>query len=121
MTMNSWEKRKTSNNGGTADPKLNLNNINLRQPMKIDCPFIQISEIIEAQKLFNLDIKKFKILIHPKSYIHCIIRFNNGMIKIIAHDTTMEIPIFNTLYGDSGKKYKSETEKPKEAGPKAEP
>ena len=30
----------------------------------------KIFEIIEAQKIFNLDIKKFKILIHPNSYIH---------------------------------------------------
>ena len=41
---------------------------------------------------------KLKILIHPKSYIHAIICFDNGMIKIIAHDTTMEIPIFNSIY-----------------------
>ena len=29
------------------------------------------------------------------------------MIKIIAHDTTMEIPIFNTIYGDNKKIIKS--------------
>ena len=29
------------------------------------------------------------------------------MIKIIAHDTTMKIPIFNTLYYDSDNKIKS--------------
>ncbi len=68
----------------------------------------KVFEIIEAKKIFNLDYNKLSILIHPKSYLHAIIKFNNGMIKIIAHDTTMEIPIFNTLYGDSGKKYKSE-------------
>ena len=30
--------------------------------------------------------------------MHAIIKFNSGMIKIIAHDTTMKIPIFNSIY-----------------------
>jgi 1-deoxy-D-xylulose-5-phosphate reductoisomerase len=61
----------------------------------------KVFEIIEAQKIFNLSYKKLKILIHPSSYIHAIVKFKDGMIKIIAHDTTMKIPIFNTLKGDS--------------------
>ena len=58
----------------------------------------KIFEIIEAQKIFNLDIKKFEILIHPKSYIHAIVHFTNGLTKFLAHETTMEIPIINSLY-----------------------
>ena len=61
----------------------------------------KIFEIIEAQKIFNLDVKKFKILIHPKSYIHSIIKFNNGIIKILAHDTDMRIPIINSIYNNN--------------------
>ena len=61
----------------------------------------KIFEIIEAQKIFNLDVKKFKILIHPKSYIHSIIKFNNGIIKILAHDTDMRIPIMNSIYNNN--------------------
>ena len=61
----------------------------------------KIFEIIEAQKIFNLDVKKFKILIHPKSYIHSIIKFNNGLIKILAHDTDMRIPIINSIYNNN--------------------
>ena len=57
----------------------------------------KIFEIIEAKKIFNLNYDQISVLIHPKSYLHAIIEFNDGMIKIIAHDTTMEIPIFNTL------------------------
>ena len=30
-----------------------------------------------------------------------LIKFSNGMIKIIAHETDMKIPIFNTLYNDN--------------------
>ena len=36
-------------------------------------------------------------MIHPKSYVHAISVFNDGMIKILSHATTMEIPIANTL------------------------
>ena len=37
----------------------------------------KIFEIIEAKKIFNIDLKKFDILIHPKSYIHAIVKFKN--------------------------------------------
>ena len=46
-------------------------------------------------------------MIHPKSYIHAIIKFNSGLIKLIAHDTTMEIPIFNSIYLKKNKTFKS--------------
>ncbi len=58
----------------------------------------KIFEVIEAKKIFNLDISKFEVIIHPKSYIHAIIHFNNGLVKFLAHDTSMEIPIVNSLY-----------------------
>ena len=63
----------------------------------------KVFEVIEAKKIFNIDYKKLDILIHPDSYIHSIIEFNNKMISIIAHRTTMDIPIFNTLYDDKKK------------------
>ena len=58
----------------------------------------KIFEIIEAKKIFNIELNKFEILIHPKSYIHAIVKFKNGLIKIIAHDTDMKIPISNSIY-----------------------
>ena len=58
----------------------------------------KVYEVVEAKNIFNIPLNKIEILIHPKSYVHAIIKFKNGLIKIIAHDTTMKIPIFNTLY-----------------------
>ena len=58
----------------------------------------KVFEIIEAHKIFNIPYKNLKILIHPKSYVHAILKFQDGMIKIIAHDTNMKIPIHNSLY-----------------------
>ena len=45
---------------------------------------------------------------HPSSYIHAITKFNDGMIKIIAHDTNMTIPIFNSLFDNHKKIIKTE-------------
>ena len=58
----------------------------------------KVFEVIEAKKIFNIDLKKIKILINPNSYVHAIVVFNNGTIKILAHETKMEIPIYNSIY-----------------------
>jgi len=58
----------------------------------------KVFEVIEACKLFKFSKDKYKILIHPQSYVHSIIRFKNGLIKMILYNTDMRIPISNTLY-----------------------
>jgi len=60
----------------------------------------KLYEIIEAKNIFNLNYDQLSILIHPSSYAHSIIVYNNGLIKIILHDTTMKIPIFSSLFND---------------------
>tara|TARA_X000000950_G_scaffold150835_1_gene185870 strand:- start:2703 stop:3584 length:882 start_codon:yes stop_codon:yes gene_type:complete len=90
--------------------KLNSKNIKLSQALKhptwnmgkkisIDsCTMMnKVFEVIEAKHLFNIPYSRISILTHPDSYIHAIIKFKDGLIKIIAHDTTMKIPIFNTI------------------------
>ena len=37
-------------------------------------------------------------MIHPQSYVHSIIRFKNGLIKMILYNADMKIPISNTLH-----------------------
>ena len=93
--------------------KLKLKNVNLSQALKhptwkmgkkisIDsCTMMnKVFEVIEAKHLFNLSYKKITVLTHPNSYIHAVVKFKNGLIKIIAHDTTMKIPIFNSIKSD---------------------
>ncbi len=58
----------------------------------------KVFEVIEAYKLFNFNKKKYKILIHPQSYVHSIIRFKNGLIKMILYNSDMKIPISNILF-----------------------
>ena len=69
----------------------------------------KVFEVIEAKNIFNIPYKKISILTHPKSYIHTIIKFENGLTKILAHDPDMKIPISNSLYSE---KFKSTQAKP---------
>ncbi|MBD1135398.1 1-deoxy-D-xylulose-5-phosphate reductoisomerase [Pelagibacterales bacterium SAG-MED47] len=64
----------------------------------------KIFEVIEAKNIFNLSYDKISILIHPNSYVHAIVEFNNGLTKILIHETSMYIPIYNTLYHDKNNK-----------------
>ena len=67
----------------------------------------KVFEIIEAKKIFNIKYKQIKILIHPQSYLHAIVKFNNGLSKLLVHDTNMTIPIFNSIYPDYEKSIRS--------------
>ena len=42
----------------------------------------KVFEIIEAKKIFNLKYNQLEILIHPQSYLHAIVKFNNGLTKL---------------------------------------
>jgi 1-deoxy-D-xylulose-5-phosphate reductoisomerase len=61
----------------------------------------KVFEIIEAKKIFNLKYNQLKILIHPHSYLHAIVKFANGLTKLLIHDTNMTIPIFNSIYQEN--------------------
>ena len=68
----------------------------------------KVFEIIEAKKIFDLKYEQLEVLVHPSSYVHAITKFNDGMIQIIAHDTNMTIPIFNSIYDNQTKKIKTD-------------
>ena len=82
-----------------------INHPNWRMGIKISIDsstmMNKVFEVIEAKNIFNTTYKKISILVHPKSFIHSIIFFNNEMIKLIAHNTSMTIPIKNSLYNES--------------------
>ena len=92
-------------------PKLALKHPNWKMGKKITIDSAtmmnKVFEIIEAKKIFAVDYKKIEILVHPKSYVHAIVKFTNGLIKILAHDTNMKIPIFNSIYPNFQKQIKT--------------
>ena len=58
----------------------------------------KILELIEAKKLFNIPNNKIDILIHPKSLVHAIVVFKNGLTKFLYHETSMIIPLANAIF-----------------------
>ena len=84
----------------TISEAINHPNWKMGKKISIDSATMmnKVFEIIEAKKIFNIPYKRISIFIHPKSYIHAIIKFKNGITKIVVHDTNMKIPIFNSLY-----------------------
>ena len=120
--LDKTEKIYLTASGGPFNkiPIKKFKNINIKQALKhpnwkmgkkisIDSATMmnKVFEIIEAKNIFNVSYKKLSILIHPKSYIHAIVKFNNGMTKIIAHDTNMKIPILNSLNLNCNRSIKS--------------
>ena len=66
----------------------------------------KVFEVIEAKNIFDISYNKISILIHPKSYVHAIIKFKNGLSKIVVHDPDMKIPIYNSIYPSDNKNIK---------------
>jgi len=92
-------------------PKLALKHPNWKMGKKITVDSAtmmnKLFEVIEAKKIFNINYKKLSILVHSQSYVHALVKFTNGLTKILIHDTNMIIPIFNSLYPNFKKKIKS--------------
>ena len=83
-------------------------NWNMGHKISVDSATLmnKLFELIEASKIFNLPINKFDVIIHPKSYVHALVNFKNGLSKILIHDTQMEIPIFNSIFDKTTVSYK---------------
>jgi 1-deoxy-D-xylulose-5-phosphate reductoisomerase len=63
----------------------------------------KVFEVIEAKNIFDIPYSKISILIHPDSYVHALIKFIDGQIKILAHESDMRIPIQNSIYMSDNK------------------
>ncbi|NCB02053.1 MAG: 1-deoxy-D-xylulose-5-phosphate reductoisomerase [Spirochaetia bacterium] len=54
-------------------------------------------EVIEASYLFNMDVEKIEVVIHPQSVVHSLIRMNNGAVYAQLSPPDMALPIMNAL------------------------
>ena len=101
-------------------PKSRFKKIKLREALKhpswsmgkkitIDSATLmnKVFEVIEAKNIFDIDYDKISILTHPKSYVHTIIKFRNGLSKFLIHEPDMTIPIYNSVYHEKNKNIKS--------------
>ena len=96
-------KNKSKNkNNFTLSNALKHPNWKMGNKITIDSATLmnKVFEIIEAKNIFNIKYKDLKILTHPKSYIHSIIYYQNGVFDLIGHETNMKIPLINSLNFD---------------------
>ncbi len=84
----------------TPRKALNHPNWKMGKKISIDSSTLmnKVFEVIEAKNIFNLSYKKISIFTHPNSYVHAIVKFKNGIIKILVHEPDMNIPIQNSIY-----------------------
>ncbi len=73
---------------------------NMGKKISIDSSTLmnKMLELVEAQKLFNISDTKIDIIIHPDSLVHAIVELKNGLTKFIYHETSMIIPIANSIF-----------------------
>lgn len=50
-------------------------------------------EVIEAKWLFNLDVSKIDVIVHPQSIVHSIVQFEDGSMKAQMGLPDMKLPI----------------------------
>jgi 1-deoxy-D-xylulose-5-phosphate reductoisomerase len=55
-------------------------------------------EIIEAAALFNMPTEKIKVVIHPQSIVHSMVRLSNGVVYAQLSRPDMRYPIHDALY-----------------------
>ncbi len=93
--------KKTKKQLINVKPKFALRHPNWKMGKKISIDSAtmmnKIFELIEAKKIFDLKKKELSIIIHPISFIHALVFFKGNIIKILAHETNMSIPISNAL------------------------
>ena len=92
-------KKINSNSNLSLENALLHPNWTMGKKISIDSATLmnKVFEVIEAKNIFNIPYDKINIITHPKSYIHSFVEFNNGLIKFLAHDPTMKIPIYNSI------------------------
>jgi 1-deoxy-D-xylulose-5-phosphate reductoisomerase len=55
-------------------------------------------EVIEAARLFNISPEKIKVVIHPQSIVHSMIRMKDGAVYAQLSRPDMRLPIHKALY-----------------------
>jgi len=81
----------------TVTPSLALNHPtwNMGAKVTIDSSTLMNKglEVLEAHYLYGLPLERVKVLIHPRSVIHALVRFKDGNIKAHLGQPTMQMPI----------------------------
>ncbi|WP_293170075.1 1-deoxy-D-xylulose-5-phosphate reductoisomerase [Oceanithermus sp.] len=50
-------------------------------------------EVLEAHALFGVPLERIRVVVHPQSYVHSMVRFRDGQIKALLGPTDMRLAI----------------------------
>lgn len=92
----------------TLTDALNHPTWNMGQKITIDSATLANKglEVIEATRLFDVPPEKIKVVVHPQSFVHSIVRTNDGMLYAQISAPDMKHPIFQSLvYPENRKNY----------------
>jgi 1-deoxy-D-xylulose-5-phosphate reductoisomerase len=95
-----YNLRESALDAVSVEEALNHPNWQMGNKVSIDSATLMNKglEVIEAHRLFNIPIDKIEILVHPQSYIHALVQYNDGSIIAQLSDHDMRIPIHFTLH-----------------------
>lgn len=81
--------------GITVEQALNHPTWNMGPKITLDCSTLMNKglEVIEAHWLFEMDVNKIEVVIHPQSIIHSLVEYVDGSMKAQMSEPSMRIPI----------------------------
>ncbi len=62
-------------------------------------------EMLEAMNLFDVELSRIKVVIHPQSVVHGVLELKDGSFFLHAGKTDMRIPIMHALFYPERKEY----------------
>lgn len=84
----------------TVEEALNHPNWKMGKKISIDSATLMNKglEVIETHWLFNIPANKIEVLVHPQSYIHALVQYDDGSIIAQLSDHDMHIPLHFALH-----------------------
>jgi 1-deoxy-D-xylulose-5-phosphate reductoisomerase len=88
-------KTRTELEKVTCEQALQHPNWNMGKKITIDSATLMNKglEVIEARWLFNMDLDKIEVIVHPQSIIHSLVQFTDGSVKAQLGLPDMKLPI----------------------------
>lgn len=84
----------------SIDEAINHPNWDMGEKISVDSATLMNKglEVIEAHWLFDIPIDKIEVIIHPQSYIHALIQYDDGTVLAQLSEHDMRIPIHFALH-----------------------
>ncbi|MDD4764253.1 MAG: 1-deoxy-D-xylulose-5-phosphate reductoisomerase [Atribacterota bacterium] len=95
-----YNLKETALENVSVEDALNHPNWKMGSKVSIDSATLMNKglEVIEAHWLFGITVSKIEILVHPQSYIHALVQYDDGSMITQLSNHDMHIPIHFALY-----------------------